>query len=436
MVAGACAAAAPDRGMEARLAALDAAVESQLAASPGHPAPPEWRKVLWFNLAGNRRPSALVVLRGRRDECAAVATGSQPCRALIFASSADGSFKLVAEFALLVHPVALLRSSDGVRELLYSRDTGNGPVHARYRFDGEAFARVDGALNSDDLQRLPVLMADDRSMPLMADQFYASRQFPNDGARLAPFRLHFDAVAFSARRKNAKLYGADYDTPVKRMLDALQPDAQTWVAALPWPQTLELRLWSCADWMVERRFWEVEDRRLGRLGTCVEPALFAARQGLTRSDDATVDLVRVSLLGQVGAAWLLRVAPMSAAARSRLVRQDEPGQIQFLGAVAGQWLAYQRKQLSLDRTADALATLGKVSEQWFSTFEAGRRRFVTPTPELRAFNASLAQAQRAHQCVRKLLGQPPAKVLARAVCDGAGMEGARQVSTWLQKDME
>lgn len=428
-------AAAPERGMQARLNALAQAIDNHLAASPGAPAPAAWRKLLWLQLAGSPRPAALVVLRSRRDECAALSTGAQPCRALIFKSGDEGSFSLVAEFALRVHPIALVRGADGVRELLQTRDTGSGPVYGRYRYDGQAFERIDGDLNSDEVQQLPALLVDDRSMPLMADQLYAARQFPNDGARLSPFRLHFDAVAYSARRKNTQLFGSDFDTPVQRAMDALQPDAQGWVAALPWPQTLELRLWSCVDWMVERRFWEVEDRRLGRLGTCVEPALFAARQGLTRSDDANTDLIRVSLLNQVGAAWLLRIAPLNAATRSRLVRPESPAEMQFLGAVAGQWLAHQRRQLSLDRTADALFALTKVADLWFTGYEAGRRRFVTPTPELRAYGASLTQAVRAHQCVRRLAGQPPAKAFPKTGCDAAALESARQITAWLQKDL-
>lgn len=433
----ACHAVTPARGMEVRLVALTAAVESVIASSGGSPAPPEWRKLLWFYLASDKRTAALVILRTRRDECAAVATSSQPCRALIFSEAGDGGFKLVSEFTLRVHPVALVRAPGGVKELLYSRDVAANPVYARYRFDGEVFARVEGEVGTEALQQLPLLMADDRNMPLMADQLYAARQFRNDGARLAPYRLHIDSGGVpQIRLRNPLVYDASAELRANQLLEALQPDAQGWVAAIAWPQTLELRLWNCVDWMVERRFWAVEDRRLGRIGTCVEPALFAYKQGVVRSDQSFADLIRLQVLNQVGVAWLLRVAPFTPAQRAQILDPEQSASMSLLASVAGQWLAYQRRQMTLERMAEALSNIEKTAIQWFSAYEAGVKHFGSPTPELLAFVRSQERAMQAHQCVRRLLNQPLAKALVRATCDNAMLDEARRLTALLQKDLE
>jgi hypothetical protein len=436
-IVGQCAFGASQQGFEARLNALAAAVDAYITASGSVQAPAEWRKVLWFNLAGVPGPSALVVLRSSRDECAAVAASARPCKALIFAGTAKAGFTLVAEFAMLVHPVALVRSPGGTRELLYSRDKGAGPAYARYRFDGETFIRNEDALSSDDLQPLSLLLADDRSMSLIADQHYAARHFPNDRARSAPFRLHYDAVAFQGERNTRGPLGQfNFDASAARILNAIQVDAETWAAALAWPNSLDLRLWSCADWMVERRFWEVEDRRLGRPGTCIEPALFAEVQRISRNDAANDDLVRLSMLNQVGTAWVLRMAPLSLAVRNRLAHQADSGELGFMGSFAGQLLAYERRQMSLERLAEAVAGHVLVGKQWFTVWEKKMRFFVEPTPELRAYNEAFTQVAKAHQCLRKVKGQPPAPGLSFVACDTPKLELARQVAGWLTRDLE
>lgn len=426
-------------GFEARLQALGTAVEQHLASAP-QPllAPPEWRKLLWLRLPGDRTPDALVVLRSRRDECAAVAT-TQPCRALVLASTPEGGYRVVTEFTLRVHAVALRLEGGTVRELFHARDTGAQPAYARYRFDGEAFARVDGDIGAEQLAALPVLVADDRSMPLWADQAYAARQFPNDAAWLAPFRLHFDGATVSETRSRGynpagRWYDAEFEARAQRLAEALLPDAQVLARALPWPHTLELRLWSCVDWMVERRFWEVEDRRLGRAGVCVEPAAFALSRGLVQAGAPQLDLLRVALLQQVGVAYLLRVAPLSLAERTRLRQSADAAEARFGGAVAGLLIGQQRQLLTLDRAGDALDVLTKFGDLWFREIERDRMRFVVPTPELRDHGAGLALQSQALQCVRRVLGQPPHKAFAKVACEARQLETTRRIAARLQED--
>ncbi|MBZ8144033.1 hypothetical protein CLD22_30115, partial [Rubrivivax gelatinosus] len=184
------------------------------------------------------------------------------------------------------------------RGLYYSRDTGAHALYGQYRYDGRNFGRVDGELDEAGVNALPVLLADDRSMSAWDDQSYAARQFPNDRARLAPFRLHYDEQAFAAFRRDDEVEDARYGERVRALTDALVPDAQTLAEALPWPHTLEMRLWACGDWMVP-----------------------------------LVDLVRLPLLQQAGIAWRLRVAADSPQNRAQL-RAADAATLLFQGSVA------------------------------------------------------------------------------------------------------
>ncbi|MBK1615497.1 hypothetical protein CKO44_18715 [Rubrivivax gelatinosus] len=408
-------------------------MDDYLVATGAEPVPTATRKLLWLWLDGDKLPDALVVLRTRRDECAVVATGPRPCRALVLAAEPGGGYRVAAEFTLRTQPVALRREGAAVRGLYYSRDTGAHALYGQYRYDGRNFGRVDGELDEAGVNALPVLLADDRSMSAWDDQSYAARQFPNDRARLAPFRLHYDEQAFAAFRRDDEVEDARYGERVRALTDALVPDAQTLAEALPWPHTLEMRLWACGDWMVPRRFWEVEDRRLGRLGTCVDGAIFAVRQRLVASGTPLVDLVRLPLLQQAGIAWRLRVAADSPQNRAQL-RAADAATLLFQGSVAATLLGHQLRLLPLERAAGAITTLRQGAERWFEVVESGREHFVSPTPELRAYSQDLDVLAAAHQCARRTLGQPPARGLGPA-CDGARLETARRVASLLQEDM-
>jgi len=428
-----------------RLHAVSRAVDRHLDSAASSALPLDWRKILWFHLPGDRFPDALVVLRPRRDECAALSvnpSNREPCKALILAAASRDDYRVVAEFAIRVHPVALVRSPEGVREILFTRDTGDRPSYGRYRFDGQSFARVDGDVSSDAMKGLQVLLADDRNMPLWNDQLYAAQHFQNDGVKLSPYRIHFDSTTISESRmagyrRRLALYDESFVPFSRTVVDSLTADGQALAKAVAWPQTLELRIWSCVDWMVERRFWEVEDRRLGRLGACLEPAVFARQRGLVkRGQEGTLDVIRSQLLQQVGVAWLLRVAALNGQEQGQIRESQDAEQARFLGAVAGHWISHQRKIMPLERLAEAVSVLESVAERWFKDYEFEIVNYTNPTPELRSFARGLALQMQAHQCVRRLAGVQPATAFPRHTCSAEQLERARRVVTLLNEDLK
>jgi hypothetical protein len=336
-------------GFETRLRGVEAAVEAHLQASPGAgtPYPKPWRKILWIRLQGDALPDALVVLRPGRNECGAAAMTPQPCQALLLAGQPDGGYRLATEFPLLFHPLALLLNGQGqVTELLYSADLQATPRYARYRWSGSGFQRQDGTLDASQVRKLPTLMADDRNMALLEDQRYAARNFSNDDARMAPYRLHFDAMAIARYELMSR---DDVSKAAPALVKSALPMVQGMAKGFPWAQTLEVRLWSCVDWMVPRRFWEVEGQRLGRLGACIEPALMIQLMGGEQA--AAVSVVKQLLTQQFGMALLLRTAPLSANDREAFRRAGSLSV--FSAALAGMWIG----QATCRRTSRARTTL-------------------------------------------------------------------------------
>lgn len=415
-------------GFEQRLAAVEAAVDAHLSGTTSAPAYPKpYRKILWLRLQGDPLPDALVVLRPGRNECGAAALSARSCLALLLVGQPDGAYRVATEFALLLHPIALRLDGQGqVTDLMYSRDVQANPSYAPYRWVGDGFQRQDGNLDAAQVQRLPTLIADDRNMALLEDQRYAARNFNNTDAWLAPYRLHYDAVAIAERRQlaDSALTAKVAQSSVERLLPMVQDMAK----AYPWSQTLEVRLWSCVDWMVPRRFWEVEGQRLGRLGTCIEPALIIPLMG---GDEAAVlGALRQQLTQQFGMAMLLRTAPLAATQREALRRS---GSSVFNAAVAGMWMGHATRTHSIEQAATAIQVLRKVSDRWFEKIEFEENRYVSRTPELRAFDDEIRAVAEANQCLRRVLKQPPSKLLKDDGCSKERFETAQAIVGLVQE---
>jgi len=412
---------------EQRLGGVEAAIEAHLQATQnaGSRYPKPWRKILWVRLQGDPLPDALVVLRPGRNECGASAMSPQPCLSLVLTGQPDGTYRVATEFPLLVHPIALLLNGQGqVNELLYSVDLQGAPSYARYRWNGTGFQRQDGNLDTQALRKLPTLIADDRNMALVEDQRYAARSFDNTEAWLAPYRLHYDAMAVARYKFGSQ---AETDKAAQILVKSVQPMVQDMARSYPWSQTLEVRLWSCVDWMVPRRFWEVEGQRLGRLGACIEPAMIVEKMG--GDPAAGISAVRQLLTQQFGMAALLRAVPLTASDRDAVRRAGSLSV--FSAAVAGMWMGQATRTHSVDQAAAALQLLAQVSRFWFENVELSRG-YVSATPELRAFDEEVRAAAEANQCLRRVMKLPASKVL-KDTCSKDRFETAQVIVGLVQE---
>jgi hypothetical protein len=383
-----------------RLDGLGAALARQVLES-NDALMPENARLAWIFLPGDREPDALVIARPGRNDCAG-SMPNRPCSAFIFKGLGRGQFQLATEFKQRLHALALEIVGNELKALYVTSDGGNTPVYRRYAFDGQAFVPSGEPVPVAQLQERRVVMLDDRNMGSFGDEGQAARNFPNAQARLAPFRLYVDSMSITERRQtNTLVFDSSFDVRMQTLQESLLGDAERLSVALPWPQTLELRLWSCVDWMVSRRFWEVEDRRLSRIGACAEPALFAFKQGIVRSAAGMTDLARYRLLRDVGIAYLLRAASQPLALRQALRSTHGDADTIFIGSVAGLLIGQQVRIQSLEQAAQAQAGLRQVSNRWFEKFEREQNHYLSKTPELRAFDAELDQAEAALACVRK-----------------------------------
>lgn len=417
------------QGLPDRLKALSAAVDQLLDQSPGEGAkayPAEWRKVAWLMLDGDQHPDALVVLRRSRDDCAAASRGSRPCRALLMRSTAPAEFTLANEFAPGEHPVVLRKSARGMVDAMYhTRDSSAQPVYRRFLLRGGRFEPDGSVLPASELMAtVKGFVVDDRSLPLLADQVYAAAQFDNQRARLAPFRLHVDGINHRPRR--ASVADGQFSERAAFLATQLANDAARLVEAIRWHQTLDLRIWACDDWMVPRRFWEVEDFRLGRIGVCADPAVFALRRGLVDSATELVAMTRFRLLQEVGLAFMLRVVPMTGELRDSLKAPTQRETLVFHGAVAGLMLGSSLKLQTPEAAWQMLGLWKRVSDQWFVAHEREHSGYAIKSPELRAFDHDLAEAEKALLCTLRALGSA-LPVVRGAPCSPQAMDSIQYI---------
>lgn len=390
-------------GLDRRLAGL---AETAKSIAPDETSfPSDLMRVAWLSLAGDRWPDALLILKPRKDECAVLASSRTPCRGLLLRGRGDGTFGLVTEFTLGVHPLVLRDTGSGVAELYHSRDMGTTVRYNGYSLGGERPSSLsNGPVDATAMNGWRASIIDDRSLPLWADQNYAVRNFDNRSARLGPFRLHFDGINVSSEHKSELIHDAAFDGRAAVLVDGLAPDLARVVAAIGWTQTLEARIWSCVDWMVPRRFWEVENRRLGKIGLCAEPLVFGLRQGTMKSTAEYLQVARYRLLQQVGIAFVLRQAPLTLGQRERLKSQEALAELIELGSAAGLAIGTSLKLQTPEQAVQSQATWRKLSELWFRDYEAGQRGYVIRSPELQWFDHELDLAETVLRCATTTRG--------------------------------
>lgn len=389
-----------------RIDELTSAVRQMRAQTPGDEAryPDDLVRIAWLYVAGDAIPDALVVLKPRKDECAVLASSRIPCRGLLMLGQADGSYRLFAEFPMKMHPVVFRASGQGFGELYYSRDITSQPKYHGYGLTAERPIPLGEPVDGIKLRGWEAIEVDDRNLPLLADQIYAARQFDNASARLAPFRLHFDGINTSLKRKAGGIgplfYDGAFEQRVGVLVEGLSKDLARVVAAVGWPQTLETRVWSCIDWMVPRRFWEVESRRLGKIGLCVEPLVLGLRKGQLKTTTEYLDTARFSMLQQVGIAYVLRVAPLSIQERERLKSAEQSPHLYRLGTAIGLLLGQKLGIQTLSQADQSLGRWDRLSDTWFEDIENEKLGYYIPSPELSAYSHELSRAREVLDCLQ------------------------------------
>lgn len=426
-------AAAQDFGT--RLDAMTAAADRYLAQTPADVRryPNELRRIAWMLFDGDSRPDALLILKQNKDDCAAASRGQRPCKALLLLGT-DSGFEVATEFPLHEHALIFRKTLRGtVESMFYTSDTNADPTYRRF-VPKEGHFEPDGtSAKLAQLMEMRSFVTDDRSLPLVIDQAYAAAQFDNKRARLAPFRLHIDAI--NTRPNNKELIAdASFSERAKFLADNLAPDAVKLVEAIGWHQTLDLRIWSCDDWMVPRRFWEIEEVRLGRVGTCAEPAVFALRRGIVQSPAEFVALARYRLLQEVGVAFVLRSAPIAWELRESLKSPAQREALVFFGTATGIMLGSLLKLQPAESAPQMHSLWRKVSDQWFSVYEKEKRRYVIKSPELRAFDHDLAESEKAMLCTLRALGTNVPAV-RQANCSPQTMDSITFLRTSLREAM-
>lgn len=411
-----------------RLQGVDAAVQAHLQQQGGEAAafPADLRRIAWLPLRPNARPDALVVLKPRRDECAAAARTPRPCRALLLLAGDEARYAVAAELTLMVQPLVLLLDGQGViDELFHTRDRGEPARFNGYRLAEGGFVPAAAPAGWDRLAQRPSIVVDDRNLPLLADQRYAAQHFDNAGARLAPFRIHFDGI------QDHRQHDQTFIDRAGALVNGLAADLAQVVRRLAWPQTLETRIWSCRDWMVPRRFWEVENRRLGRIGLCADPLVFAQAAGLARDEAEVLGAARYRLLQEIGVAWVLRIAPLSHDERERLKAPAAAAQLQRIGQAAGLAIGQALGLQTPEQARQAQALWQRIADAWFERFELGERRYVIQSPELRAFQVDLQRTGAVLQCSFPAAGTP-----AAPTCDGALQAELAGVARLVQRSLQ
>ncbi len=389
-----------------RLEAIVAATDAHLAQLPGDSIryPASLRRIAWVYLEGDDIPDAVLILKQSKTNCAVSSKGSRPCKGLILVGSASGSYSVATEFTLGEHPLVFRKTGKRVEAMYYTREISPEPHYSKFVLREGVFTKVEATVSRNEISNMQAFITDDRSLPLIDDELYAAKQFDNAAARMAPFRLHVDSVNSSRFRGGDLIGDALYTERSEYLVEALAPQMSKVVALTAWHQTLELRLWSCTDWMVTRQFWSVESHRLGKVGVCLEPAVFALKQGLVTSNAAFVSMTRYRLLQEIGTAYVLRVAPITEARREQLKTPAAKQHLIALGSAAGVLLGAALKLQPPDTVLPNHAMWVATSDRWFSVYELGVKNFVAKSPELRGFDQDLAVSEIAARCALQALG--------------------------------
>jgi hypothetical protein len=404
-----CGIAIGNTPMSARLSGLAKAVDSALANTPDTQLyVRENRRVHWIYLPGDSLPDAIVLSRPNKDDCAVNAVRKrQLCKGYVLQGKADGSFTAIADFDFYVQGLGVVREQGFTTALLYSRSISSESTFAALVFNGERFVSSDREVLLNEARQVASQFIDDRNMASLADQEFIARLGSERPPSLAPSRLLYDAV--NAQRMkgfngaNRVVMGVSSQLG-EQFRVVLAKDLELIARVIPWGQSLEARLLLCTDWMVPRKFWEAEGRRLSSIGVCIDGVVWGMANRFIPDQKDALQMLRYRLLQEVGAAYLLRVddAPLT----TKSLRSSNDSAFAAMATIVGVSIGIKSGLLTQAEALRANKRWQQLAEEWFKRIEVIDAGYLLPTPELCRFFGLLGSAEKGLACMPKWQSSP------------------------------
>lgn len=405
--------AAPTLGE--RLAGVEAAVEKHGASFAARPT--RHARLAWLFIDADALPDALVVVKKEASDCAVhFASPTAHCMGFVLRGQPDGSFVPMAVFPYAGQIMHFGRRGGSGRVLLHTDRNQANPVYDRYAIVEGVYRLEQQVLPPREVDERSYLALSDRSMDRLADQRYALASFPaNEHAALSPMRLHLDGVNARFRLrfvdKDANQVKADFAKAATEVSGTMIRDLASIVQKLGWTNQLDVRLWVCGDWMVPRRFWEVEGDQIGDVGTCLDPVVYWTDGDwagvLKTSRQGAFDAMRVRLFQDIGIAFLLRGEHSSTQRIARLKQESSTGsarrQIIEHGSALGTLFAVGFGSLKAQTLIRTQEDWERLIEVWFAVIEHKGFGYPGPTPELEAFIEELHWRSQGMSCALEVL---------------------------------
>jgi len=417
-------------GFGARLDGLQRALTEHASGFTEDPV--KHARVAWLYIDADAQADAIVVVKKDASDCAVhfAATTAQ-CMGYVFRSLDGTRFVPLAAFPYAGQIVYLGRRGAQPRALFHTDRNVANPVYDRYTLSDGRYALESQGLASGAVREQAALALSDRSMDRLADHRYAVDTFPeNAGAALAPARVHLDGVNSSYFTRGLLTPAAarrEFAGAAARLERAVRQDAANVATHLGWTNALNVRMWVCADWVVPRRFWEVEDDQPADIGACIDPVLYW-EQLLNLGEQESVPAMRIRLLQDIGVAFLLRSEYLGWEVATNLKRRsnDDPAvarQIVLLGSAVGALFAVETAGLDWPALDKAYRRWDALVERW-AEFEI-QQGYVAFTPELAGFARDLAWRKAGSDCLRLVLERGGAQ-------DACPVETRKEVARLIQ----
>jgi len=395
-------------GFGARLDGLQRALTEHASGFVEDPA--KHARLAWLYIDGDAQADAIVVVKKEASDCAVhFAAATAQCMGYVFRSLDGARFVPIAAFPYAGQIIYLGPRGARPRALFHTDRNVANPVYDRYTLADGRYALDSQGLATAVVREQAALALSDRSMDRLADHRYSIDNFPeNASAALAPARVHLDGVNSSYFTRGLLSPAAArrvFAEAAARLERAVRQDAGNLTARQGWTNALNVRMWVCADWVVPRRFWEIEDDQPADIGACIDPVLYW-EQLLKLGEQESVPAMRIRLLQDIGVAFLLRSEYFGweAATNRKRRSNDDPSVARYivlLGSAVGALFAVETAGLDWPALDKSYQRWDALVQRW-AQFEI-QQGYVAFTPELAGFARDLAWRKEGSDCLRVVL---------------------------------